>query len=448
MNEEATLAALCEEANDEAVPFGWRCANQECRAATASKRRGPNKEFCSKGPCRRLASLASAEVKDDANAKRIAALEQQVRDQATTIVLLRKDLAQAQAALERAQAATKAAAAFPVANKPPVAPQPTAKPTSVPPPARRTNDPALMALLQDARTAAPSSAAPSAAATSTAASTERTPLVAPQPSAKPASAAPSTATPSAATASAAAPSGAAPGARRPLAALSLNHEPRPVKKAKPSELTPVLPAEPVAQPAPQTLPWWKSGTLCPGWIARPSTTRPGEHTYTHKELGIHLRSPPAIQTEDGEGWHVQEELIKALIERFQLENDGSMPMEQLRTDFERAVRMKPGAVSCTKRLRKLVSSVAVQACEQLSAEWDDDREALCDWLEDADDARGRSLKEAVEAMRSASCHWDARRVRAVARMLEEEGSIYSTIDEDHFAITPPDSASAPAAPAV
>ena len=92
---------VAEEA-DEAVPFGWCCAN--CGAEAASKRRGPNKEFCSKGPCRRLDSLASVAVKDDANLQRIATLEGKVREQATTITLLKNQLTQAQAALERAKA--------------------------------------------------------------------------------------------------------------------------------------------------------------------------------------------------------------------------------------------------------------------------------------------------------------------------------------------------------
>ena len=34
---------------------GWRCANQQCDATTASKCRGPNKEFCSRNRCKELA---------------------------------------------------------------------------------------------------------------------------------------------------------------------------------------------------------------------------------------------------------------------------------------------------------------------------------------------------------------------------------------------------------
>ena len=37
----------------------WACANPDCGATTASKRRGPNLEFCSKAKCKALASQAA-----------------------------------------------------------------------------------------------------------------------------------------------------------------------------------------------------------------------------------------------------------------------------------------------------------------------------------------------------------------------------------------------------
>ena len=39
MSDGAVAAEACDAAADEAAPAGWRCANPECRAATASKRR-------------------------------------------------------------------------------------------------------------------------------------------------------------------------------------------------------------------------------------------------------------------------------------------------------------------------------------------------------------------------------------------------------------------------
>ena len=159
VHDDASCAA-CADA-DEAVPFGWSCVN--CGAKAASKRRRPNKEFCSKGPCRRLAGLASASVKDDANVKRIATLEAKVRDQATTITLLQKQLAEAQAALERAKAASSSKAATAATAKP-VAPRPTAKPAVAPAQARPTNHPALVAMLQASRSAAPPKTVPAVVA--------------------------------------------------------------------------------------------------------------------------------------------------------------------------------------------------------------------------------------------------------------------------------------------
>jgi len=69
------------------VPTGWRCKN--CDAQTASKRRGPNYEFCSRAKCKELASLAVAALKEDAKDRRITELQNQVREMATTIAQLR-----------------------------------------------------------------------------------------------------------------------------------------------------------------------------------------------------------------------------------------------------------------------------------------------------------------------------------------------------------------------
>ena len=108
---EVVVAEPCDAAADEAVPAGWRCANPECRAATASKRRGPSKEFCSKNKCKELAALASAALKEDAKDRRIAKLEKRVLEQATTIALLKHELARAQAAPIHHVAAPSAAPA-------------------------------------------------------------------------------------------------------------------------------------------------------------------------------------------------------------------------------------------------------------------------------------------------------------------------------------------------
>ena len=142
MSDGAVAAEPCDAAADEAAPAGWRCANPECRAATASKRRGPNREFCSKNKCKELAALASAALKEDAKDKRLAELEKRVREQATTIVLLQQELQRAQAApIHRvaAPAAAPAGTRRPLAalslnaQQPAQLPAKKAKP-SVPPP--------------------------------------------------------------------------------------------------------------------------------------------------------------------------------------------------------------------------------------------------------------------------------------------------------------------------
>ena len=218
---------------DEVVPFDWVCAN--CGAIEASKRRGPNKEFCSKGPCRRLAGLASAAVKDDSKSNRIATLEAKVRDQATTITLLQNKVARVQAMLERADAAASSkAAAAPIAKQP-VVPQ-SAKTAAALALQRPTNHPALTAMIQGSRPAAPPKATLAAAAHPTVASGD-----------------------------------GAVGARRPLAALSVNssHGPQPAKKAKPSE--PVLPE---------------------GWQKKKRSSQPGCFRYINKHFKLNLGEPP------------------------------------------------------------------------------------------------------------------------------------------------------------
>ena len=389
MSDDEAACAPCGDDATEGVPAGWRCVN--CGEETASKRRGPNKEFCSKGPCRRLASMASAEAKDDVSQRRISALEAQVRDQATTIALLRKELTQAQAALERASSVK--ATAKTSASKP-VAPQPTAKPTAAraqPRTTTHTDNAAIMALLQSASTSAPGKAA-SAAAT------------------------PAASVPRA-------------GERRPLTALQVNgataEAAAPGKKAKRTE--------PAPKPVPKPMPWWKRGVLCPGWTHRPSNKRPGESTWIHEELGVALAEPPRVRTDDGDGWCVQYAVIRSLMQGFLLENGRLISRKQLYADFEVAMGLEAGTVAGSIELKKLVNDESEAASESLGQRWEEDKNALYAWLQAAEDKTGRGLLDAVGAL-----GWDTRRVRACAHLLEDDGDIYSTIDAEHFAITPPE----------
>ena len=400
MIEVAIECEPCDAAADDAVPPGWRCANPECRAPTASKRRGPSKEFCSKNKCKELASLAVAALKEDDKDKRIAELERQLREQATAIALLKQELKRAQAApINRVQAASssKAAVAIDEGRRPIAVQQPAAKVATASAPVKQ------------AGTAARSTVQPTAVAS---------------------------------TLSNAAPAAAAAGTRRPLAALPLNAQ-QPAqqpaaKKAKPSEPTPEPPVGHAggAPDAPTRKLSAKEWEQC-DWSSRPSRSRPGECTWEHKELGLVLRERPTLR-KDETGWHIQQALVKAIIESFYLAKHRPMKLDELYADFEACVPLEEGAVSRSKSLRRALRVAQEEAGAELQVEWDDHCDALCEWLEGAsDDAlAGHSVHDAVAAL-----GWTEEHVRGVVAMLEEQGNIYSTIDCDHFALTPADAPS-------
>ena len=102
----------------EAAESAWMCANPSCRSTTFSKKRGPNREFCSRSQCKQLASKACAVAKENDKDAKIAELEAKVLEQATQIALLRSQLAASQRACDAItqETAKKSAAAKPAAD--------------------------------------------------------------------------------------------------------------------------------------------------------------------------------------------------------------------------------------------------------------------------------------------------------------------------------------------
>jgi phosphomevalonate kinase len=150
-----------------------------------------------------------------------------------------------------------------------------------------------------------------------------------------------------------------------------------------------------------------------------------------------LRERPTLR-KDETGWHIQQALVKAIIESFYLAKHRPMKLDELYADFEACVPLEEGAVSRSKSLRRALRVAQEEAGAELQVEWDDHCDALCEWLEGAsDDAlAGHSVHDAVAAL-----GWTEEHVRGVVAMLEEQGNIYSTIDCDHFALTPADAPS-------
>ena len=399
MIEAAIECEPCDAAADDAVPPGWRCANPECCAPTASKRRGPSKEFCSKNKCKELAALAVAALKEDAKDKKIAELEQRVREQATTIALLKQELARAQAApIHRVEAASSTkVAAVPIGSRPAIAVQQPARKAATAAAPRKQADVAAhnSAMPPTAVTAAPSNAASAAAAA---------------------------------------------GTRRPLAALSLHTQQpaqAPAKKPKASEPTREPPVE-LVRGAPGAAERVLSETALQrcGWSSRPSTSRPGERVWEHEELGLMLRERPDVR-KDKSGWHVQMKLVKSITDSFYLTEHRPITLNELYADFEACMPLMEGAVSRCKGLRRALRAASEEAAMELQAEWAEDGHTLCEWLEGARDAQaGGSVHDAVAAL-----GWTEESVRGVAAWLETQGDIYRTIDCDHFALTPADAPS-------
>jgi hypothetical protein len=383
------IEAVCEPcgevAADEGVPAGWRCANPECRATTASKRRGPSYEFCSKNKCKDLAKLALATLKEDAKDRHIAELKKQLREQATTIALLKQQVAKAHAApIHRSDAASSSKVAAAVALKGIAVQQPAAKPATSAP--------------QKQSAAAPRSTVPRTAV-----------AVAP----------PNATTMSTTTTGTA----AAAGTRRPLAALSLNPQQQPAqqlaKKAKPSEPT----FEPICEPISKV---WQQ---C-GWTTRPSRSRPGESMWVHEKLDLVLAEAPTIRKDDGV-WHIHVPLMQAIIEASYLKTGPIKSFAKLNADFEACVPLKEGAVGRHPSLRSALKVAREEALSEMAADWSAAGDELCEWLEEAPDAlAGRAVNDAIVAMWG----WSEARTRRLFANLAEEGRIYSTTDSDHFAV--------------
>ena len=166
-----------------------------------------------------------------------------------------------------------------------------------------------------------------------------------------------------------------------------------------------------------------------GWAVRPSRSRPGDHAWEHKACNLVLREPPTLRMADGVRWHVQVEVVKQLIENFYMAESCAMKADALYNAFEDCMSLRRGAVAKCKALRKGVKEAMEEATEALEEEWSEQCDELCTWLEEAEGERGRMVDAAGEELK-----WPQMRVRAVARMLEQEGRIYSTIDDDHFAV--------------
>ena len=165
---------------------------------------------------------------------------------------------------------------------------------------------------------------------------------------------------------------------------------------------------------------------------RPSQSRPGEHTWVHSARKLALDEPPTCRTSDGKRWHVQVNLIEQLIEHLYFTEGGIQQPAKIHQAFEDCMCLRRGMVQEGATMRKLMKAAMVQAGSALQALWGGWCEELRAWLQEAEEESGRSIEAAVDRL-----GWPEDRVRAVACMLEKDGTIYSTIDDNHFAVLTP-----------
>ena len=424
----------CEEVFAEEVeaPSGWRCANPECCATTASKRRGPNKEFCSRNRCKDLAAIALANVKGDAKDKLLDELRQRVRDQATEIALLKQQLARAQAVPTAVSSAAKPTASAAAGDRRPLAALSTSSSssTAAAPPAKK------------AKAAAPAAASFATAAQAFQTALARRPAAAanagrqplgelsanaqrPAAAQQPAKQVPWAAVLGSASSPASTPAATAPSA--PAAASNAGRQPLGELSATVDVQQPAPATQPAPPPVKQA--WYKAGRLPHGWSKHSLQSRPGEYTYRHAALDVELTEPPTLAHPVNADWQVQPELIRQLIGRFSIGNEGrNVKVDELYSQFEMAVQLKPGSVRGVKSLRQRVTEAQGKALDGLQA----DHDALRDWIEDTEDDTGRDVSTFADDLA-----WDERRLFFMLKLLEARGDIYTTIDRDHYAVTAP-----------
>jgi len=137
----AEAQVVCDD-SDNAVPLEpKRCANINCRASTASKWRGPHKEFCSKYACKKLAATATEVLQQANKDRRIIELEIEVLELRRLLAAARKEVVAASGA------GSKRLAPAPPALPAPKKPAPSATEAPRPP---------LAPLAANAQQAAPS----------------------------------------------------------------------------------------------------------------------------------------------------------------------------------------------------------------------------------------------------------------------------------------------------
>ena len=206
------------------------------------------------------------------------------------------------------------------------------------------------------------------------------------------------------------------GARRPLASCNGNA---------------------AAQAAPQAPPTKKpKATLSAGWSTRPSQSRAGELTYINKEYGLVLRYAPDLQVAGVLCYEPQVDILAELDHHFLSADEGTLTKAEMQSLYEKCMALPKGKVEASERLRAAFSA-AWGTLEQLRAEdeADEAEQHVLEYFEHATcgEAGLALTDETMLAALAKRGIGEACLERVVAR-LAAGGYVYSTIDDQHYAV--------------
>jgi hypothetical protein len=216
--------------------------------------------------------------------------------------------------------------------------------------------------------------------------------------------------------------------RRPLGALTLNVQAQPqaaalkppAKKARTEEAAPKLP---------------------PGWTSRPSSSQPGKTVYEHAKFKLRTLAAPTV-TRKGE-YFVDLDIARTLTRRAweEADDDDTRPLVELGLkDFEQCMGLEPGTVKSTPELKTVYDAAMDKVAEEMEQEemaalTTKQRDDVLRCFMGAQNLIGMDVATAQAALIAAGQGMGAETLRSAIDGLVREGELFSTIDEDTFAVT-------------
>ena len=217
------------------------------------------------------------------------------------------------------------------------------------------------------------------------------------------------------------------GARRPLAPCNGN-----VQQA--------------AQHAPPTKK--PKAALPAGWHTRPSRSRPGQLTYVSKVLSdeeycLALSYAPDLSVAGAACYEPQISILSELDDNFVGKDEGWLTKPEMQRLYENCMALPKGGIDASERLRVAFSTAWAELVERRAkAAAEEEREAERHVLEYFEHATcgeaGLALTDETMLAAFAKRHIGVARLESAVARLVETGHMYSTIDDQHYALVTQD----------